>query len=128
MHIQIFCFAVGLVLFGAAFGLLLLQLERIITALESGALRGPQGHQGERGERGEDAVLPPHLLLAAPPPAAARGMARVLRLKNGEWVTGEWVRENSIAWQTAYDTPGMALQPESGDTIHGVQATPESSE
>lgn len=110
-----------------------LALRRIARAIESGALTGPagpagtdgsdgdQGPRGDTGPPGKDAILPPHLMLQSPPPSTSHGMARVMRLEGSNWVAGEWVRENTPAWQKAWDTPGVALMPQGGEMQLGNQ-------
>lgn len=119
----------GVALVSAAIDLYLIALilRRIADALESGALTGrpglpgPAGPQGEAGPRGKDAQLPPHLMLQAAPATSSHGMARVMRQEGSEWVAGQWVRENTPAWQRAWDTPGIALMPAAGEMQLGKQ-------
>ncbi len=109
-------------------------LCRIARALESGALTGPPGAaglrgipgipgpQGKDGHPGKDALLPPHLMLQTAPASTSSAMARVMRQEGGTWVACEWVRENTPAWQKAWDTPGVALLPQAGELQLGNQS------
>lgn len=73
--------------------------------------RGEKGEKGDRGDRGDDAKLPPHLVVGAPKPDTSQHrLFRVMRLVNGDWEPGEWVREGTDDWQRHWDTPGVALQ------------------
>lgn len=134
----VFCMIVGGVLAWAAVEIAL-AMRRIARSLESGALTGPpgpagvdgcdgdeglagaQGPRGEPGPPGRNAQLPPHLMLQEAPPSTSHGMARVMRQEGSAWVAGEWVRENTPAWQTAWDTPGIALLPQAGEMQLGTQ-------
>lgn len=41
---------------------------------------------------------------------------------DGGWHHEGWVREGSIAWQRAHDTPGMALRRETkAEVVEGIQ-------
>jgi len=51
------------------------------------------------------------------------GIWRILRRgEDGKWRPSEWVREGSVAWQEAHDTPGLALRHGiEGEVVEGVQ-------
>lgn len=106
--------AIAAIVFAAVvLALLVRPLQRIAAALESGALTGPQGPAGDGGPpgpAGRDGDPPRE---PAPPPSA-HGLARVVRMVNGQWTPAEWVREHTPAWQTAFDSPGLALIPADG--------------
>jgi hypothetical protein len=71
---------------------------------------GPQGPQGVQGERGI--------------PAPGSQIWETLHRSNlsGEWDHHGWVREGTIAWQKAHDTPGVALRQEgTPDIVEGKQ-------
>jgi hypothetical protein len=91
-----------------------------VIAVRMGKLRGERGPQGIPGPSGPAGESPAHMILP-PQVNGTPGISQVLKMHNGDWLHHGWVRDNSAAWQKAYDTPGLALRPSSGEIEPGVQ-------
>lgn len=75
------------------------------------------GKLGPPGPAGRDGSPPAHVFLGNPPPSTGHGTWRVMHWQNGGWVPGDWVQEGTEAYRQAFDTPGLALQPETGGPV-----------